>query len=149
MKLAVLLSPLRATQENAMSTMPARIVHSSIDRNWRDVYAFAAAPENMPLWASGLASGLERNGDDWIATGPLGTVKVSFVPNNEFGVIDHTVTIESGLRVYNALRIVPNGDGCEVMFTLLKLPGMTDEQFAADAAHVLKDLSTLKSLMER
>jgi len=44
---------------------------------------------------------------------------------------------------------VPNGDGCEVMFTLLKLPGMTDEQFAADAAHVLKDLSTLKSLMER
>src|SRR6478736_3901172 len=131
-----------------MSTMPARIVHSSIDRNWRDVYAFAAAPENMPLWASGLASGLERNGDDWIATGPLGTVKVSFVPNNEFGVIDHTVTIESGLRVYNALRIVPNGDGCEVMFTLLRIPGMTDEQFAADAAHIQKDLAALKSLME-
>ncbi|RDJ12283.1 SRPBCC family protein [Rhizobium grahamii] len=131
-----------------MSTMLAKIVHRSIDRNWRDVYAFAAAPENMPLWASGLASGLERSGDDWIATGALGTVRVSFVPHNEFGVIDHTVTIESGLRVYNALRIVPNGDGCEVMFTLLRIPGMTDEQFEADAAHIAKDLAALKALME-
>ena len=132
-----------------MSTMPARIIHCSIDRNWRDVYDFAGKPENMPLWASGLASGLDRDGSDWVAHGVLGDVRVSFVPPNEFGVIDNTVTIESGLRVYNALRIVPNGDGCEVMFTLLKLPGMTDAQFAADAAHVEKDLGTLKSFMER
>jgi hypothetical protein len=131
-----------------MSTMPARIIHRSIDRNWRDVYTFAEAPKNMPLWASGLATGLERSGNDWIAEGVLGTVKVSFVPHNEFGVIDHTVTIESGLRAYNALRIVPNQDGCEVMFTLLRLPGMTDEQFEADAAHVARDLDALKSLME-
>jgi hypothetical protein len=131
-----------------MSTMPARIIHRSIDRNWRDVYTFAEAPKNMPLWASGLATGLERSGNDWIAEGVLGTVKVSFVPHNEFGVIDHTVTIESGLRVYNALRVVPNQDGCEVMFTLLRMAGMTDEQFEADAAHVGRDLDALKALME-
>lgn len=130
-----------------MSIMSAKIVHISIDRDWRDVYDFASKPENMPLWASGLASGLEPDGEDWIATGVLGTVRVSFVPPNEFGVLDHTVTIESGLRVYNALRVVPNGDGCEVMFTLLRLPGMTDEQFAADAAHVRKDLEALKNLI--
>ena len=132
-----------------MSTMTAKIVHISIDRPWKEVYGFAGRPENMPLWASGLASGLEQDGEDWIAKGILGTVRVSFTPRNDFGVIDHTVTVESGLKVQNALRVVPNGDGCEVMFTLLKLPGMTDEQFAADAAHVLKDRSTLKSLMER
>jgi hypothetical protein len=129
--------------------MPAKVIHCSIDRDWRDVYDFAAKPENMPLWASGLASGLDPDGDDWIARGVLGTVKVSFVPPNEFGVIDHTVTIESGIRVYNALRIVPNGDGCEVMFTLLRLSGMTDQQLADDAAHIAKDLATLKSLMEK
>jgi hypothetical protein len=131
-----------------MATMHARIVHRSIERNWRDVCLFAGAPENMPLWASGLASGLEKIGDDWVAKGVLGSVRVSFAPHNEFGVLDHTVTIASGLRVYNALRIVPNGDGCEVMFTLLRLPGMSDEQFEADAAHVARDLETLKSLME-
>lgn len=129
--------------------MPARIVHVSIARNWSEVYAFAARPENMPLWASGLASGLTRDGEDWIADGgPIGKVRVRFAPKNDYGVIDHRVTMPDGLVIENALRVVPNGDGAEVMFTLLRLPDMTDEAFEADAAHVARDLQALKSLLE-
>ncbi len=132
-----------------MSTMSAQIVHVSIARDWREVYDYASRPENMPFWASGLASGLTQDGDDWIAEGTLGTARVRFAPRNDFGVIDHWVTLESDLQVYNALRVVPNGDGCEIMFTVLQLPGMEEAQFAADAAHVMRDLKTLKELMER
>lgn len=132
-----------------MSTMSAKIVHISIARDWREVYDYASRPENMPFWASGLASGLTQDGDDWIAEGMLGTARVRFAPHNDFGVIDHWVTLESDLQVYNALRVVPNGDGCEIMFTVLQLPGMEEAQFAADAAHVMRDLKTLKELMER
>ncbi len=132
-----------------MSTMSAKIVHVSIARDWREVYDYASRPENMPFWASGLASGLTQDGDDWIAEGMLGTARVRFAPRNDFGVIDHWVTLESDLQVYNALRVAPNGDGCEVMFTVLQLPGMDAAQFAADAAHVIGDLKTLKELMER
>ncbi|GES45008.1 polyketide cyclase [Rhizobium dioscoreae] len=132
-----------------MSTMSAQIVHVSIARDWREVYDYASRPENMPFWASGLASGLTQDGDDWIAEGTLGTARVRFAPHNDFGVIDHWVTLESDLQVYNALRVVPNGDGCEIMFTVLQLPGMEEAQFAADAAHVMRDLKTLKELMER
>ncbi|MDE1993303.1 MAG: SRPBCC family protein [Rhizobiaceae bacterium] len=131
-----------------MPTMAAKIVHTSIDRDWKQVYDFASQPENMQQWASGLASGLKPDGEDWIAEGILGTVRVRFAPRNDFGVIDHTVTIAPDVRVHNALRVVPNGNGCEVMFTLLRLPNMTHDQFAADAAHVLKDLQALKALME-
>ncbi|GES48510.1 polyketide cyclase [Rhizobium sp. NBRC 114257] len=132
-----------------MSTMSAQIVHVSIARDWREVYDYASRPENMPFWASGLASGLTQDGDDWIAEGTLGTARVRFAPPNDFGVIDHWVTLESDLQVYNALRVVPNGDGCEVMFNVLQLPGMDEAKFAADAAHVMRDLKTLKELMER
>lgn len=131
-----------------MPAMKARIVHISIERPWRDVYAFAARPENMPLWASGLGAGLEPDGDDWVAHGVLGSVRVHFTPHNDFGVLDHLVTMESGQQVNNALRVVPNGDGTEVMFTLLKLPDMSEEQFKADADWVLKDLTTLKKLLQ-
>ncbi|MBD9372620.1 SRPBCC family protein [Rhizobium sp. ARZ01] len=132
-----------------MKTLPSRIVHRSITCDWRKVYAFAAKPENMPLWASGLASGLTPDGADWIADGgPIGKVRVRFAPMNDYGVIDHSVTMPDGLVVHNALRIVPNGDGAEVMFTLLRLPGMDDTAFEADAAHVAHDLETLKKLME-
>jgi len=133
-----------------MTTMPARIIHMSIERPWREVYAFASNPENMPLWASGLSTGLDRDGDDWIGDGgPLGKVRVRFTPGNPFGILDHTVTMENGLVVENPLRVMRNGDGAEIMFTLLQRPDLDDAAFESDAAHVLKDLRTLKELMER
>jgi hypothetical protein len=102
----------------------------------------------MPLWAAGLASGLTPQGENWIASGPLGDVVVKFAPTNDFGVIDHVVTMPDGLEVYNALRVSPNGDGCEIAFTVLQLPGMSDDDFKNDAELVYKDLITLKKLLE-
>ncbi len=132
-----------------MTPLPARIIHRTIRRDWRAVHAFAARPEAMPLWASGLASGLTRDGDEWIADGgPIGAVRVRFAPPNDFGVLDHWVTLPDGTRVENALRVVPNGDGAEVMFTLLRQPDMDDAAFERDAAHVARDLDTLARLME-
>lgn len=131
-----------------MTVMEARIVHISIDRNWQEVYDFAAQPDKMPLWASGLSTGLEPDGEAWITRGPLGSARVKFVAKNELGVIDHVVTMENGLEVNNALRVVPNGDGAEVMFTLLKRDDMSEEQFDGDADWILNDLKTLKTLLE-
>lgn len=103
----------------------------------------------MPRWAAGLGGGLKPDGNDWIADGgPLGEVRVNFAPANEFGVIDHVVTLPDGLKVYNALRVTPNGSGAEVSFTLLRLDGMTDEEFEQDASAITADLETLKSLLE-
>jgi hypothetical protein len=133
-----------------MTTLPARILHISIARDWREVYDFIADPENMAQWAHGLGSGLKRNGDDWIADGgPLGDVHVRFAPRNEFGVVDHDVTMKTGLVVHNALRVVPNGDGAEVSFTLLRRPDMDDAAIDADAAAVSADLEKLRAVLER
>lgn len=132
-----------------MTAMTAKVVHLTIERPLKEVYAFASNPENMPLWAAGLASGLEPLNDSWIATGPMGKVVVHFVEQNNFGVIDHVVTMPDGLKVYNALRVTPNGSGAEVSFTVLQLPGMTDEDFENDAGLVHKDLVTLKDLLEK
>ncbi|UHS61235.1 SRPBCC family protein [Agrobacterium vaccinii] len=131
-----------------MTVMTARIVHISIRRPWREVYAYASDASRMPEWAAGLASGLKQGGDVWIASGPLGDVKVKFTTPNDLGVIDHIVTMPDGLEVHNALRVTPNGDGAEVAFTVLKLAGMSDAEFERDAAAVLADLKTLKEILE-
>ncbi|SCX28363.1 polyketide cyclase [Agrobacterium rosae] len=131
-----------------MTTMTSRIVHLSITRPWKEVYAYAADPERMPEWAAGLASGLTQDGDHWIASGGLGDIRVRFPERNDFGVIDHVVVLPDGLEVYNALRVTPNGDGAEVAFTLMQLPGMSDADFERDAAAVLADLKTLKEILE-
>ncbi|MDO9418669.1 SRPBCC family protein [Pararhizobium sp.] len=131
-----------------MPTMSAKIIHTSISRPFAEVAAFVCRPQNMPLWASGLADGLQQHGKDWIAHGQLGDVSIRFAPENALGVADHDVTLPTGQVVHNPLRVVANGDGAEVMFTLFRQPGMSDEQYAGDAAHVEKDLKTLKGLLE-
>lgn len=133
-----------------MTTMPVKIVHVAIERDWRHVYDYAHRPENMRHWAAGLAAGFTPDGEDWLADGgPLGTIRVRFAPGNTHGVVDHTVTLPDGQSVRNVLRVVPNGDGAEVIFMVLHLPGTTDDAFRADCEHVQKDLHMLKTILEQ
>lgn len=120
-----------------------------IDRSAEDVYAFASNAENLPAWAAGLASSeVKREGDVWVAEAPFGKVRIKFTEANTFGVMDHDVELGTGEVVYNPMRVVPNGDGSEFMFTLFRRPDMSDEAFAEDAQAVAKDLQTLKALLE-
>jgi hypothetical protein len=127
-----------------------RHVSVYIARRPAEVYEFASDPRNLPRWAAGLArSEIGRDGDEWLADAPFGRVRVRFAPRNPFGVMDHDVTLESGVTIHNPMRVVPNGEGSEFVFTLIRQPGMSDEQFARDKAAVETDLRTLKDLLER
>lgn len=116
------------------------------------VYDLAADPQTWPRWAAGLADGgLRQTERGWIADSPMGEVVVEFSPSNAFGVLDHTVRLPSGDAVYNPLRVVPAGPGeprCEVVFSLRRSAGMSDEEFEQDAAAVAADLETLRRLVE-
>lgn len=132
--------------------MESRHVSIWIDVAPEVVYEFAADPQTWRQWAAGLADGgLHQAADGWVADSPMGVVAVEFAPPNTFGVLDHVVRMPSGEQVYNPFRVVPGGVGepaCEVVFTVRRRPGMTDDEFSADAAAVAADLSTLKSLVE-
>jgi len=120
-----------------------------IARRPGEVYDFASDPRNLPHWAAGLArSEVRRDGDGWVADAPFGKVSVKFAPRNAFGVMDHDVTLESGVTIHNPMRVVPHGEGSEFTFTLIRQPGMSDEQFAKDKAAVESDLKALKDLLE-
>ncbi len=129
-------------------TYENRTISISIQRDWREVYDFACIPENFARWASGLATSLHKEGGPWIADGPDGRLKVRFTPRNEFGVLDHYISLPSGAEIYMPLRVIANGTGAEVTFTLFRQPGMTGEIFARDAEWIAKDLRALKALLE-
>ncbi len=120
-----------------------------VDRAAEDVYAFAADPSHLPLWASGLSAGVERRGGRWFAESPMGEVEVRFAPENPYGVLDHDVVLPDGTTVTNPLRVLPLGDRCEVVFTLRRADGVDDAAFEADAAAVRADLARLAELLAR
>jgi hypothetical protein len=140
----------RGGDSMSSSLWPVRHVSVSIARPPGEVYDLAANPENLPRWAQGLASSVGRSeGDTWVATSPMGRIRIRFAERNRHGVLDHDVTLESGVTVHNPLRVVPNAGGSEVVFTIFRRPGATEAQFEADSQAVTRDLAALKALLER
>jgi len=134
----------------AMTTMYAsQTLSVSIDCRPDKVYEFVANPENLPKWAKGLGKTVRKAGSDWIVDTPQGAVKVSFAEKNDLGVLDHYVTTAGGDVVYVPLRVVANGSGSELLFTLFRSPDMSDEKYAEDLGLVAQDLRTLKEILEK
>lgn len=112
------------------------------------MYAFAAEPDNLPRWAAGLTgSEVRRRGDLLVVDSPMGEVTVRFAPRNEFGVVDHDVTLPSGTVVSNPLRVIAHPEGSEVVFTVRQIE-LTDEEFERDCAMVADDLDRLRQATE-
>ena len=102
-----------------------------IDRPSDEVYDFTSQVANLPLWAAGVS-------DDMV---------IEFAARNDLGVLDHWATVD-GTRFYNPMRVIDDGKGCEVVFTLRRAPGVEDDAFASDAAAIEADLSSLKRILE-
>jgi len=130
-------------------TFMAKHISVSINRSAVQVYEFASNPENLPKWAAGLSGSITKINEDWVAEAPMGSVKLKFAEKNKFGVLDHDVTLPSGVKVYNPMRVFPNHDGSELVFTLYRRPDMSDQGFAEDTKSVEKDLAKLKTLLEK
>jgi hypothetical protein len=104
----------------------------TIERPPQEVFAFVRDQKNLPKWASGLSA----------------ATKVRFVDANSYGVLDHYVSVDAGPEVYMPMRVFPNGEGSEVLITVFRQPGTSDEKFGEDTQWVRRDLETLKALLE-
>jgi len=128
-------------------TYPVKNINVSINKPAKDVYQFASNPENFPKWVQFVKS-ITRQDDSWTAQTYLGTIKMEFAPQNEFGIIDHHVTLANGDTIYNPMRVIANNKGCEFIFTLFWLPDRSETEFNEDAKAVTNDLNKLKEIME-
>ncbi|EPG72446.1 hypothetical protein LEP1GSC058_0246 [Leptospira fainei serovar Hurstbridge str. BUT 6] len=122
----------------------------SVDLPKQIVYDFLSEPRNFPEWASGLCKSISPGeGDEWLIEAPEGNLRARFTDRNIHGVLDHYVILESGNEIYIPMRLISNGSGCELILTLFRLADMTSEKFKEDRDWVLKDLHTMRSLLEK
>jgi hypothetical protein len=112
------------------------------------VYDFVRDVNNLPLWAAGLCESVRAENGSWIVQTPRGEANLRFVERNDFRVLDHVVSPEPGVEIHVPMRVVPNVAGSEVLFTVFRLPEMTDTAYAADIEAVECDLVVLKTLLE-
>jgi hypothetical protein len=129
--------------------LQSRTLSVSIDCPPDGVYAFVSNPENLPGWAAGLCKSVRKSDAGWIVETTQGPMNLRFAEKNSLGVLDHYVNPAPGTEIYVPMRVLSNGSGSTVLFTLFQLPGMSDEKYAEDAALVTRDLETLKRVLEK
>jgi hypothetical protein len=134
---------------NSQSGFKSRHVSISIGHSPDSVYDFVSNPQNLPSWAGGLSGSIKNINGEWIAESPMGKVKIKFADKNKFGVLDHDVTLPSGETFSNPMRVVSNGNGSELIFTLYQRSGMSDKDFKTDEEQIRKDLEKLRTLIEK
>jgi hypothetical protein len=130
-------------------TFQSRHISEWIDRPAGEVYDYASDPVNVPRWAPGLGSAVQQVDGRWFVETPTGRVGLAFVPHNDYGVLDHEVTLPSHEIVNNPMRVIPADQASEVVFTLRRRPDMSDDEFERDAEVVAADLARLKRILER
>lgn len=120
-----------------------------IARSPAAVYSYVADLDNLPAWATTFCRSIRHGEDGWLMETSLGSMAIRLAPENDLGVLDHYLTPPGGETLYVPMRVVANGSGSEVFFTLFRLPGASAGDFSADAALVRKDLDSLKVLLEQ
>lgn len=113
------------------------------------VTAFAADVRNLPQWASGLCRSVRPDGDHWIVDTGEVEAGFAFIGPTEHGILDHVVTPEGGAPVLVPMRVVPNDEGSEVLFTAFRPVVMNEPEWQRDLALVKADLQRLKQCLEQ
>ncbi len=90
----------------------------------------------------------KMNDDGWWSFSSLhGKAKLKFNENKSLGILDHKY-VDEGYSWDVPMRVVTSGDFSEVMMTLNKPDGLTDEQFDQRVSEVGEMIVTMKNIIE-
>jgi carbon monoxide dehydrogenase subunit G len=128
--------------------MTCAVVHVPILAPPKAVVAFLSDIENWKTWAPWIHSVARISEREWKLETEAGRMNIHFVEPNSLGVLDHEVTLESGVTVLNSMRVLANGAGSELVMVVFQSPGMSTEQFEGDVKAVTSDLARLKPAAE-
>lgn len=132
-----------------MPSSSSSTLHVTILRPSDQVYAFVSNPATLPQWATAFCKSIRQSENGWIIDTPDGEVGLRFEETNPYGILDHYVSLAPDVEIHVPMRVLKNGTDSEVIFTLFRLPGMSDADYARDRDMVQKDLEMLKTVMER
>ncbi|HJU69856.1 MAG TPA: SRPBCC family protein [Gemmatimonadaceae bacterium] len=131
-----------------MNVQRSAVVHTSILAPPDDVIAFLRDLENWKAWAPWIHSVTRLSGRDWKLETEAGPMTVHFTEPNSLGVLDHEVTLTSGVTVVNSMRVLPNDEGSELVMVLFQSPSVSADDFDRDIQAVTDDLARLKPAAE-
>jgi len=131
-----------------MNVHRAEVIHVSILAPRQQVVDFLADVTNWKTWAPWVRAVSKSSARDWTIDTDAGRMNLRFVEANSLGVLDHTVTLASGVRVHNSMRVLANDSGSELVMIVFQTPPASSDQFERDVQAVRDDLARIKKVLE-
>lgn len=131
-----------------MTLRRAEVVHISILVTPRELIGFLVDVHNWTTWAPWIRSVSRSSAQDWTLDTDAGSMRLRFVEQNVVGVLDHEVTLATGVTVLNSMRVLPNGTGSELVMVIFQSPEASTEQFERDVQAVRDDVARIKQVAE-
>ncbi len=136
-----------------MSTQETRTLTVTIDAPYEVVTADLADPARHLEWATEFFAGPGRQQEDGsvIAMVPMmgGEVRFQVAGDPKAGIIDLLLApVGAPYGPPLPVRIVPNGDGADVLWTLARMPGADDEAWEQGLESMNRELFALKDRLE-
>ena len=132
-----------------MATLETHTVTVTIDAPLATVAADLADPTTHPSWATEFYAGPVRPaaGGDFTAPVPMlgGEVRHRIDADISRGILDLYFAPQGA--AYGPpipVRLVPNGDGVDVLWTLARFPGVSDQAWQQGLATMARELQALK-----
>lgn len=137
-----------------MATAETATLTVTIDAPYERVARDLADPVTHPEWAHEFFSGPTRRGegDEVVVPVPLmgGDARFRIESDLEHGILDlYLAPLGAELGPPLPVRLVPNLDGVDVLWTLSRPPGLPDEPWRAGCESMQRELESLRARHER
>lgn len=136
-----------------MHTLPTETLKITIAAPYERVVADLADGRTHGEWATEFFSGpvTDAGGGTLVADVPAmgGPVRMSVDADRARGVIDlYLAPADKPFGPPLPVRVVPNGEGADVLWTLARFPGVPDEAWSDARASMARELEALRSRLE-
>jgi hypothetical protein len=106
------------------------------------VHGYVADPHHLPAWAPAFAAGIRPSGEHWKVTQGETEVDISILADPERRTIDIVSANDRNRGAF--LRVLPNGDGSELLMTLFFPPDTPRDAIDAQMATVDAELAAVR-----
>jgi hypothetical protein len=119
-----------------------------IERDVDDVYRFITDTSKLGLWARGLRSAAWEPSRTVVGESSAGSMETCFAEQIDFGVCDLSITTPDGQVIECPMRVVRDGTGTEVVFTLPADAAADPERREELGVAIAADLDRLRGAIE-
>lgn len=112
------------------------------------VFEFVSNPVNLPLWSRSFCLSVYQQGEAWFIESPHGPVRFYLQADPQTGVIDQYLFPSPEIQILIPMRVVPNGEKSEFIFTLFQPDDISETDYQQEVLCVEQELQILKHVLE-